>query len=78
MNVEISEKIIQDSKKIDIGIRKLQSRLTDVEPTISHLICYSYSLHILITIFLINLSLNLYKYLYFYFYSRSTVPSPGN
>lgn len=30
MNVEISEKIIQNSQKIDAGIRKLQSRLTDV------------------------------------------------
>lgn len=30
MNVEISEKVIQNSQKIDIGIRKLQSRLTDV------------------------------------------------
>lgn len=30
MNVEISEKIIQNSQKIDSGIRKLQSRLTDV------------------------------------------------
>lgn len=30
MNVEISDKVIQNSQKIDIGIRKLQSRLTDV------------------------------------------------
>lgn len=30
MNVEISEKIIQNSQKIDTGIRKLQGRLTDV------------------------------------------------
>lgn len=30
MNVEISDKLIQNSQKIDIGIRKLQSRLTDV------------------------------------------------
>lgn len=30
MNVEISDKIIKNSQRIDIGIRKLQSRLTDV------------------------------------------------
>lgn len=30
MNVEISEKLIEDSHKIDSGIRKLQSKLTDV------------------------------------------------
>lgn len=30
MNVEISEKVIENSQKIDIGIRKLQQRLTDV------------------------------------------------
>lgn len=28
--MEISDKIIQNSQKFDIGIRKLQSRLTDV------------------------------------------------
>lgn len=30
MNVEISEKLIQNSQKIDTGIRKLQGRLSDV------------------------------------------------
>lgn len=30
MNVEISGKIIENSQKIDTGIRKLQKRLTDV------------------------------------------------
>lgn len=30
MNVEISEKLVQDSQKIDTGIRKLQGRLSDV------------------------------------------------
>lgn len=30
MNVEISEKLIEDSQKIDAGIRRLQGKLTDV------------------------------------------------
>lgn len=30
MNVEISEKLVQDSQNIDTGIRKLQGRLSDV------------------------------------------------
>lgn len=30
MNVEISEKLIEDSHKIDTGIRRLQSKLSDV------------------------------------------------
>lgn len=30
MNVEISEKVIENSQKLDVGIRKLQNRLTDV------------------------------------------------
>lgn len=30
MNMEMNEKLIEDSHKIDTGIRKLQSKLTDV------------------------------------------------
>lgn len=30
MNVEISEKLFEDSQKIDAGIRRLQGKLTDV------------------------------------------------
>lgn len=30
MNMEISEKLIEDSQKIDAGIRKLQGKISDV------------------------------------------------